>query len=143
MKKPPRHPQESIFSGGLGMHIMFVGLLMGIVCIFSQAWTIRTGGTNWQTMVFTVLCLSQMGHVLAIRSKSESFFRQGLFSNRPLLGAAVLTFVLQMATIYVPVLNKVFKTQPLSAGDMMLALVLSSIVFFAVEAEKLVQRMRG
>ncbi|MBI5327748.1 MAG: cation-translocating P-type ATPase [Deltaproteobacteria bacterium] len=136
MNRPPRHPQESIFAHGLGTHIIWVGLLMGFVSIFTQAWSIETGHAHWQTMVFTVLCLSQMGHVLAIRSEKESLFSQGLFSNKPLLAAFALTFALQMATIYIPFLNPVFKTEPLSLDELFITLVLSSVVFFAVEAEK-------
>ena len=94
-------------------------------------------------MVFTVLCLSQMGHVLAIRSESESFFKQGLFSNKPLLGAFALTFALQMATIYVPFLNPIFKTEPLTFNELMFTLVLSSVVFIAVEIEKFVKRKKS
>ncbi|KPJ98169.1 MAG: ATPase, partial [Nitrospira bacterium SG8_35_4] len=136
MDKPPRHPKESIFAHGLGFHLFWVGLLMGSVSIFSEAWFIDDGVTHWRTMVFTVLSLSQMGHVLAIRSESESLFSLGLFSNKPLLGAVVLTFVLQMATIYVPVLNPIFKTAPLTGSELCIALLLSSVVFFAVEIEK-------
>jgi P-type Ca2+ transporter type 2C len=136
MSRPPRHPQESIFSHGMGTHILWVGLLMGGICLLIQAWAIKTGHAHWQTMVFTVLCLSQMGHVMAIRSESESLFKIGLFSNRPLLGAFTLTFALQMATIYVPVLNPIFKTEPLTATELIVALAASSVVFFAVEIEK-------
>ena len=136
MQKPPRHPKESIFAHGLGYHLFWVGLLMGGVSVFTQAWFIRTGDTHWQTMVFTVLSLSQMGHVLAIRSDRESLFKLGLFSNKPLLGAVLLTFALQMATIYVPVLNPIFRTAPLTAGELAVTLMLSSIVFIAVEIEK-------
>ena len=141
MKRPPRHPGESIFAHGLGAHIIWVGLLMGFVSIFTQAWSIKTGHAHWQTMVFTVLCLSQMGHVLAIRSERESLFTLGLLSNKPLLGAFILTFALQMATIYVPFLNPVFKTQPLTLSELLVSLLLSSIVFFAVEIEKFVKRL--
>ncbi|MBI5048949.1 MAG: cation-translocating P-type ATPase [Deltaproteobacteria bacterium] len=140
MKRPPRHPQESIFAHGLGTHIIWVGLLMGFVSIFTQAWSIKTGHAHWQTMVFTVLCLSQMGHVLAIRSETESIFRQGLFSNKPLLVAFALTFALQLATIYIPFLNPIFKTEPLSLDELFITLALSSAVFFAVEAEKYLKR---
>jgi Ca2+-transporting ATPase len=140
MQRPPRHPKESIFAHGMAAHIIWVGLLMAFCAIFTQAWSIRTGHAHWQTMVFTVLCLSQMGHVLAIRSETESIFRQGLFSNKPLLGAFALTFLLQMATIYVPFLNPIFKTQPLSLPELAFTLVLSSVVFVAVEIEKLVKR---
>jgi Ca2+-transporting ATPase len=142
MKIPPRHPQESIFAHGLGTHIIWVGLLMGFVSIFTQAWSIKTGLAHWQTMVFTVLCLSQMGHVLAIRSGKESLFSQGLFSNKPLVGAFILTFALQMATIYVPFLNPIFKTEPLTSSELTITIALSSVVFFAVEVEKLIKRRR-
>ncbi|NSW86580.1 MAG: cation-translocating P-type ATPase [Syntrophobacteraceae bacterium] len=142
MKKPPRHPQESIFAHGLGIHIIWVGLLMGVVSIGSQVWGIRTGTDNWQTIVFTVLCLSQMGHVLAIRSESESLFSQGLFSNQPLIGAFALTFALQMATVYVPVLQPVFHTAPLTLHELLVTLGLSSVVFLAVEMEKIVRRRK-
>jgi Ca2+-transporting ATPase len=142
MEKPPRHPKESVFAHGLGIHIIWVGLLMGVVTIFMQAWAIGTEHAHWQTMVFTVLCLSQMGHVLAIRSETESFFTLGLFSNKPLLGAVVLTFFLQMATIYLPFLNPIFKTEPLSLYELLITLLLSSVVFIGVEIEKWVKRRR-
>jgi Ca2+-transporting ATPase len=143
MQRPPRHPKESIFAHGMAAHIIWVGLLMGFCSIFTQAWSIHTGHAHWQTMTFTVLCLSQMGHVLAIRSETESLFKQGLFTNMPLVGAFALTFILQMATIYVPFLNPIFKTEPLSLPELAFTLALSSIVFVAVEVEKLVKRLRS
>jgi Ca2+-transporting ATPase len=117
-------------------HILWVGLLMGAASILTQVWAIHTGNGHWQTMVFTVLTLSQLGHVLAIRSERDSLFTQGLWSNRPLLAALLLTFALQMATIYVPWLNPIFKTEPLSAGELVFCLAMSSVVFLAVEIEK-------
>ena len=143
MSRPPRHPKESIFAHGMGMHIIWVGLLMGAVSLGTQAWSINTGLVHWQTMVFTVLCLSQMGHVLAIRSERDSLFSQGLLSNRPLLGAFLLTLALQMATIYVPLLNTIFKTQPLTIGELGFTIAMSSVVFVAVEIEKVFKRRRS
>lgn len=140
MSRPPRHPKESIFAHGLGYHAIWVGLLMGAVVLLVQAWSIKTGDAHWQTMVFTVLCLTQLGHVLAIRSEQESLFKMGLFSNKFLLGAVVLTFVLQMATIYVPFLNPIFKTTPLSITELTIVLASSSVVFIAVEIEKMIRR---
>jgi Ca2+-transporting ATPase len=140
MNKPPRRPDEGIFSHGLGAHAVWVGLLMAAVVLAAQAWAIKTDHAHWQTMVFTILCLTQLGHVLAIRSERQSLFSMGLFSNRYLFGAVLLTFALQMATIYVPVLNKIFKTEPLTWQEMLIALALSSIVFIAVEIEKFIKR---
>lgn len=142
MERPPRHPQENIFTG-MWFQIIWIGLLMGGVSIFSQAWSIKTGNHNWQTIVFTVLCLSQMGNVLALRSEKESVFSQGLFSNKPLFGAIMLTFLLQMATIYVPFLNPIFKTNPLSLNELLFTLGLSSVVFVAAEFEKWIKRKKS
>ncbi len=136
MQRPPRPPAESIFAHGMWQHMLWVGLSIGSVSLFAQAWAIHTGSAHWQTMVFTVLTLSQMGHVMAIRSERDSLFRQGLFSNPHLLSAVVITFVLQLATIYVPSLNSLFHTQPLTAGELAICLTLSSVVFFCVEIEK-------
>ncbi len=115
---------------------------MGGITLFTQAWAISTGHSHWQTMVFTVLCLSQFGHVLAIRSDKESLFTQGLLSNKPLFLSVILSFALQMSTIYVPFMNRVFKTQPLSLKELAFTLIMSSIVFFAVEIEKWFKRRK-
>jgi Ca2+-transporting ATPase len=136
MERPPRPPRESIFSHGMWQDIIWVGLLMGGVALFTQAWAYQTGHAHWQTMVFTVLTLSQMGNVLALRSEHASFFQLGPWSNLPLLGAVALTVALQMATIYIPALNPIFKTEPLDLDELVLCLALSSVVFVAVEIEK-------
>ncbi len=136
MRRPPRHPRESLFAHGIWQHIVWVGTLITALCLFTQAWAIGAGDGHWQTMVFTVLTLAQMWHVLAIRSERESLFTQGLGSNRPLLGAVLLTFALQLATIYVPWLNPVFKTEPLTPFELAFCIVISSLVFVAVEIEK-------
>ncbi len=139
MRLPPHHPQENIFGRGLGRHVAWVGLLMGLVSLGMGYWMWRTGWDNWQTMLFTTLTLSQMGHALAVRSR-DSLFKVGLLSNRALLGAVLLTFMLQMAVVYVPFLQNLFKTDALSLGELLLSLVLSTVVFWGVELEKWLMR---
>jgi len=136
MKRTPRHPKESIFAHGLGFYCLWVGLLMAGVTIFIQAWSIRTGHYHWQTMVFTVLCLSQFGNALAVRSEEESLFKIGLLSNKPLLGAIIISIIFQMFVIYLPFFNPIFKTKPLTLNELLITLGMASIVFFAVEVEK-------
>src|SRR3990167_9020842 len=136
MQLPPRAPRESLFAHGMWQHILGVGLLIGGLCLAVQAWALHTGHAHWQTMVFTVLTLAQMAHVIAIRSESEPIWRLGLLSNRPLLGAVLLTFALQMATIYVPWLNPIFRTEPLSIGELALCIGAALVVLVVVEIEK-------
>jgi len=136
MRRPPRPQQESIFAHGMWQHMVWVGLLMAALTLLVQAWALHSGSAHWQTMVFTVLTLTQLVHVMAIRSEKESLFTIGLFSNRPMALAIAATFLLQMATIYVPVLNPIFKTEALDAGELGICLVISGIVLLAVEMEK-------
>lgn len=142
MQLPPRPPGESIFAHRLGIHILWVGLLMGGVCLGTQAWATHVGDPKWQTYVFTILCFSQMGHVLAIRSEYFYLFRQGIFSNLPLVGAVLLTFFLQIAILYIPALQEIFNVQSLTWKELVVCILLSSIVFHAVEMEKLFKGFR-
>jgi len=140
MRRPPRPLQESIFAHGMWQHMIWVGLLMAGMCLLVQAWALQSGSAHWQTMVFTVLTLSQLAHIMAIRSEKESLFVIGFLSNPAMAATIIFTFLLQMATIYVPALNPIFKTEALSMQELALCLVLSSVVFFAVEIEKWLAR---
>jgi P-type Ca2+ transporter type 2C len=136
MQRPPRPPGESLFAGGLWQHVLFIGLLIGGLCLAVQSWALATGHAHWQTMVFTVLTLAQMAHVLAIRSESQPLWRQGLGSNPPLLAAVALTLLLQLATIYVPLLQPIFKTEALDAAELAICFAAAALVYLSAEAEK-------
>ena len=117
-------------------HIVWVGLFVAGVSISAMAWAISRGVPYWQTIVFTVLTVSQLFHSLAVRSETESLFSLGLFSNLPMLGAVLLTLLFQFGVIYIPALNGIFHTQPLPFYDLVVCLLLSSLVLVAVEFEK-------
>jgi Ca2+-transporting ATPase len=93
-------------------------------------------------MVFTTLALSQVWQALATRSLRDSLATAGLFSNPLLLTMAVLVFGLQMAVVYMGFLQEFFQTERLRAVDLAISVVLSSIVFFAIEVEKWLTRRR-
>lgn len=141
MKIPPRDPKENIFSAKTAFRILRIGFLLGIVTVGTQAWAINNDIAHWQTMAFTVLCFSQMGLAMAFRSRF-SVFAAGVFTNWRMIGAISGTFILQLMLIYVPQLNIVFKTQPLSLKELLITIAVSSIVFWAVEAEKYILNMK-
>lgn len=143
MLRPPRKTTESLFSQGVGVHIIWVGILMAAVTLGTQWWAIHHNGGHWQTMVFSVLSFSQLGHVMAIRSEREYLLQQGVFSNVPLAGAVGFTFILQLGVIYLPFANAIFKTQPLTLEELGICIALSLVVLLAVEAEKFVKRRNG
>ncbi|HEY6922508.1 MAG TPA: cation-translocating P-type ATPase [Steroidobacteraceae bacterium] len=143
MSRPPRPPDESLFARGLGAHAFLVGLLMAAITLAVQGWYIHLGESAWQTVVFTAICFGQLGHVLAVRSERTSLFTQGLGSNRPLLGAVIITLVLQLSVIYVPVLDSLFRTAPLSATELATCFASGLTVFAVVEIEKWFRRRTG
>lgn len=137
MQRPPRPASQSIFADGIGYHIIWVGILMAAVTLFTQYFHYsKDSNLPWQTMVFTVLSLSQLAHVMAIRSDRRFLIQQGLFSNTSLFIIVMLTFGLQMMVIYVPFFNTIFKTQPLTMEQLIFCIGMAMVVFHAVEAEK-------
>ena len=109
---------------------------LGIGYVYYQ----RNPNGVWQTMVFTTLVLAQMGNAMAIRSNTESAFTMGFFSNRIMNIAITATFLLQLALIYVPFFQRFFSTKALAPIDLAIAIIISTVVFFAVEIEKWIRR---
>jgi Ca2+-transporting ATPase len=144
MRRPPYRPDESVFSRGAGTQILWVGALMGVVSLLVGllAW-MRDPDLPWQTMIFTTLTIAQMGNALALRSRRESLFTIGLFSNKFMLGAVLLTFFLQLLIIYVPFLQTFFRTEALTVGQLAISLGASLIVFIAIEIQKWLYRRAG
>ena len=142
MRRPPHPPNENVFARGLGVHILWAGPLMGMVALITGWFYWRAGDADWQTMLFTVLTLSQMFHVMAIRLDRESLFVAGPLSNPLLFGAVILTLLLQFALIYVPFLQDLFGTTALSLSHLLIAFALSSIIFWVIEAQKWFERRR-
>lgn len=141
MNRPPRPPQQSVFSNGRGMHMIWVGMLMAGISLSAQAWAINND-LHWQTIVFNVLCLSQMGHVLAIRSEKRSLFSIGIFSNKPLILAVMIALLLQFVVTYTPFLQPIFQTESLSFYEFIIVGAASSLVFISVEIEKIIFRRK-
>jgi Ca2+-transporting ATPase len=140
MNRPPRSPDESIFSRGMWQHILWVGLLIGLLSLAAQGWAYERAPAHWQTMVFTVLVFAQLFQALAVRSRLQSLASVGLFSNPQLLAAIAITVVLQLVVIYVPVFNTIFHTEPLPLSYLAICFGLGACVLLAVELEKLCRR---
>jgi P-type Ca2+ transporter type 2C len=142
MRRPPRPPDEGVFARRLGRHVVWAGALMALVSLTTGLWYSQVAPELWQTMVFTTLTISQLAHVLAIRSGDESLFSVGLLSNKPLFLAVALTFALQLIAIYVPFFQGFLETEALPLADLAIAVALSTIIFWAVEAEKWLNRRK-
>ncbi len=142
MKRPPRPTDEGVFAQGMGYFIIKFGLVIGIAALLFQAFAMKEN-MPWQTMVFTGLVIGRMSVIMAVKSESASIFKRGFLGNKPLIAAVLLTIGLQLAAVYVPQLNPIFSTVPLTAFELMLTLALSSVVLIAVELEKFIRRRQS
>jgi Ca2+-transporting ATPase len=137
MRQPPRSPTESILDRGMGWQIGIGGLFLAILSAGVGYWAWSSHNPDWQTMIFTTLTFGQMAAVLSLRSDSESFFRFGIRRNPALIGALALTVLLQLAVTYVPFLQKLFKTIPLTTLDMLICVGTGIVMLLGIEVEKI------
>jgi Ca2+-transporting ATPase len=145
MQQPPRPAREGVLTARMWRGIVGVGFVMAAgtllvldACLPGGA--IEGHGTlaYAQTMAFTTLVLFQMFNVFNARSDVRSAFA-GLFSNRWLWGATLLSLLLQTAVVYVPALQRAFGTVPLSLTDWGKCVIAASSVLWVREAAKLVK----
>ncbi|WP_293124320.1 cation-transporting P-type ATPase [Microcoleus sp. bin38.metabat.b11b12b14.051] len=148
MKKPPFSPRESIFARGLGSYMVRIGIIFAILTIAMMSWAYKyTTNPNhvgdpeaWKTMVFTTLCLAQMGHAIAIRSNTQLTIELNPFTNVFVWGAVIVTTALQLMLIYVPPLRAFFGTHYLTPFELMICFGFSALMFVWIEMEKLFVR---
>ncbi len=149
MKRPPRDPKESLMTARFGLLIVWQGLLLGGCALVAFAVGMRWYGVEGiglqhaETIAFMTLALAQVFHAFNARSRTRSAFSSGLFANRWLWGATFICVLLQVAAVYLPPLQVVLKTVPLTAADWGLIVLGALAPVAVVEVVKLVQRLRG
>jgi Ca2+-transporting ATPase len=137
MRRPPFSSRESIFARGLGSYMVRIGIVFAIITIALMVVAYNYFPEQWKTMVFTSLCLSQMGHAIAVRSNSQLAIEVNPFTNPYLLWAVTVTTALQLMLVYVPFLQEFFGTTPLTSQALLICIGFSSLLFVWVELEKL------
>jgi len=148
MMRPPFSPRESIFARGLGSYMIRIGIIFAILTIAMMSWaygyTHAPGHGNpeaWKTMVFTTLCLAQMGHAIAIRSNTQLTIELDPRTNLFVWGAVIVTTGLQLMLIYVPPLRAFFGTHYLTPFELLVCFGFSALMFVWIEMEKLFVRL--
>ncbi|MBN3911377.1 MAG: cation-translocating P-type ATPase [Nostoc sp. NMS1] len=151
MQRPPFSPRESIFARGLGSYMIRIGIIFAIITIALMWWAYQhthaagyQGNPEaWKTMVFTTLCIAQMGHAIAIRSNNRLTIEMNPFSNIFVLAAVVVTTILQLMLIYVPPLRDFFGTHYLNLQELGVCIGFSALMFVWIEGEKIFLRIVG
>lgn len=129
MQRRPRPPQESIFAHGLPRRIFVRGSIITAATLLAYIAGFISGGEDLalaRTMAFCVIIFSQLFYVFECRSERYSIFELGLFSNVYLVGAVLLSSLMQVAVVYIPFLSGIFHTVPLSFGHWILIIILSA-----------------
>jgi P-type Ca2+ transporter type 2C len=146
MRPPPRPNGEPVITGEMWRGIFFVGVVMAIATLLvldaSLPGGFIPGNGNLryaQTMTFTCLTLAQFFNVFNSRSDTRSAFA-GIFSNRWVWGALLLSLVLQLVVTYVPAMQQAFGTMPLSLTDWAKCFLPASAVLWMRELWKLLRR---
>jgi P-type Ca2+ transporter type 2C len=147
MQRPPRRYTDRVIDRRMWIGIVFVGAVMAAVTLAALDLRLPGGvlggsGTivEARTMAVTTLVFAQLFNVFNARSDRVSAFNH-LFTNWLLWGAIALSIALQVAVVHVPFLNDAFETMPLRLRDWLICAGLASMVLWADEAKKLVQRL--
>ncbi|MGD9895080.1 MAG: HAD-IC family P-type ATPase, partial [Dehalococcoidia bacterium] len=146
MQHAPRRLTDRVIDGEMWIGIVWVGLVMAVVSLVALDLHLSGGVfggsgdiVEARTMAFTTLVFAQLFNCFNARSDRISAFHH-LFTNRLLWGAIGLSAVLQVAVVQLPFLNDAFATTPLSIEDWLICVGLASVVLWADEAKKLVER---
>ncbi|HET6850494.1 MAG TPA: cation-transporting P-type ATPase, partial [Gaiellales bacterium] len=148
MDRPPRRLTDRVIDAEMWVGIVWVGAVMAGVTLLALDLRLPGGivGSSGsvakaRTMAFTTLVLAQLFNCFNARSDRTSAFHR-LFTNRYLWAAIALSALLQIAVVQLSFLNNAFDTTPLGLQEWLICLALASIVLWADEAKKLIQRRR-
>lgn len=142
MERKPRNPKESIFAHGVGGRIIFQGIVLAVLSLGVFHYGLTHFGVDvGRTMVFAVLGLSQLTHVLNVRSESKSVFSKKFFTNRYLWGAIGISLVLQLSVILIPGAHAIFDVTTLDLREWLIVIGASLAPLVIVEITKLLGRI--
>ncbi len=143
MERPPRKPDEPVITGARGWLIGLQGVLIAACSLGAYLFVLlyeKEGIELARTSALATLACSQLFHAFNCRSMRDSLFKLKIFSNPQLVGATLLSFLLQLAVIYVPFLQPIFKTRALSPLDLGVMIAFSSLPLWIMEIVKALNR---
>jgi Ca2+-transporting ATPase len=152
MHRPPRPPQEGVFSRPVTVLLVVISLYLTVILLPLFAYYVLFNPrqlsdpgqilTQAQTMVFVTLILAELANSFNCRSDIHSLFTVGLFANRFLLIGVFLSLIIMVAVITWDPLAEIFRVTPLAWFDWLLAAGLSLTILPVVEVTKWLLRRR-
>ena len=150
MKRKPRSPKAGVFADGMGVDVVYQGLLVAILVMISYfighflesgVWEVPVDGISphGTTMAFLTMAMAEVFHSLNMRSQRKSLFT--LKKQNVLLWLAALgSFALSVAVCAIPVVAKLFGFMPVGLDELAIAIGLGFCVIPVVEVVKCIQR---
>lgn len=139
MKQKPRDKKEGFFAHGLGVEIIWQGILIGLLSLTAYIIGKQISPEHGHTMAFITLSTLQLFHAFSLKSKRSIFTKQ-VFDNKYLWGAFFVGLTLQFVILYVPALANVFELASLNFGQLGISLGLAFSMVIVMEIYKLFQR---
>ncbi len=143
MTRPPRPAREAVVTRERALVMLMQGAFIAFCSLAAFCLVLfveREDIVRARTAAFIVLSCTQLFHAFNCRSMTESLFTIGVFTNKKLILANGISFLLQMAVVYTPFLQKIFKTEPLGIFDWLLVICISSFPLWAMEIVKRIQK---
>ena len=130
MKKPPRDPNESIFSGGLMLTIIVRGLLIAFttLTVFTIIWKMTYSLETARTSIFLTLVFLQLIHVFECKSETKSIFQINHLKNKKLILASLVSISFAICAVWIQPLNLIARNCPLNSGQTIIVLILTLAV---------------
>ena len=142
MNKHPRDPAEPIVDKKMSVAVIIqsLALAVGTLGSFIYGYYVHDSLDVARSACFFTLVLGELLRAYSARSESVSIFKMKVFENSYLNKCVLVSVLFMVASIYVPVLNPVFSTVPLSLDEMIMALVFAFLPMLGGEAAKLLQK---
>jgi Ca2+-transporting ATPase len=143
MKQPPRRPEARLLDGGTLLAIGAQGVMLGAISLGAFAYSLyglHQEVEQARTVAFTVMVIAQLVHAFNCRSERWSLFQVGLWTNRPLLLAFLLSLGIQVAVLTIPAAAPIFKVVSLPIEDWALMGVMGLLPFLLMELIKALRR---
>jgi Ca2+-transporting ATPase len=144
MDQPPRDPAEKIINRDIVLNTLFIALIMavGTLFVFTREWN-NGDLIRAQTMGFITMAMFQVFNALNCRSRTQSVFSLGLFSNRNLMVAIFASVVLQLLATELSFFNAALGSVSLSLTDWITMVAVAATVLIGEEIRKMVARRRA
>lgn len=138
MKQKPVSPKKPIIDSEIKFLIILISVLSGLLALGIFYWVWKTTGDleKARTMTFAAVAVNSLLYVFSCRSMRLFIWQKKMFSNKYLIIAVFMGFLLQLVAIYVPFFQNIFQTISLNLADWLIVFSVGFIDILAIEISK-------